>query len=196
MDQQWIISGAKQCSRHLNNYFLMGFWQIWDHFSIVMWQKYLSYSGLRIGFLWPETSFLAYPMISYLHWNSKMRVCEKWHLWPQKIQFWDHLTIDFLPHYYYKVVAEMPKFHRKVFVFLKNLIFFKAFIPLYFPLKPSNGGEITISGQTFYFFLQSLRNMLLHIVAIRWLTTKNVGFLGMPSPLPPRAPQNNFCLGS
>ena len=45
----------------LKNHFLMEFWQIWDHFIIVIWQKYLLFGGLRIGFLWPEVPVLAYP---------------------------------------------------------------------------------------------------------------------------------------
>ena len=43
------------------NLCLMEFWQISDHFIIVICLKYLLKSGLKIGSLWPEVLFLAYP---------------------------------------------------------------------------------------------------------------------------------------
>ena len=54
-------NGAKNkisSKKHL----LMVLVQIRHHFTIVMWQKYLLSSGLRIGFPWPEVPFLAYPI--------------------------------------------------------------------------------------------------------------------------------------
>ena len=48
-------------------HFLMDFLVIRDHFTIVIWQKYLLYSGLRFEFLWTDIPFLAPPQILKLH---------------------------------------------------------------------------------------------------------------------------------
>ena len=58
----------------------MDFWIIRDHFSIVIWQKYLLLSGLRNGFLFKEVPFLAYPnilKIAVFNANSKSVVRPK-----------------------------------------------------------------------------------------------------------------------
>ena len=45
--------------------FMMVVVQFWEHFIIVMWQKYQSFIGLRIWFVWPEVPFLALPKIFF-----------------------------------------------------------------------------------------------------------------------------------
>ena len=78
-------------------HFLLVLGQIWDHFIIVMWQKYLLLSGLRFWFTLPEIPFLTYPKLSIICvFNA---VSKKW-TWPKtgllsmKIKIWDHFTIN------------------------------------------------------------------------------------------------------
>ena len=87
----------------LKKHFLMVFLQIWDHFIIVIWQKYLYKVVLEIdicgqkSILWPTLRFLN--CIENRNFQKNW-ISQKWHFCPQKsisettiYRYFCHITI-------------------------------------------------------------------------------------------------------
>ena len=83
--------------------------QIWDHMIIVMWQKYLLFSGLRFWFPLPEVLFLVkhFFLMHQIREILKMLSMPKWNLWQWKSKSETPLHYILLPPYYYKVVSDL-----------------------------------------------------------------------------------------
>ena len=81
----------------LKKRFLIVLAQLWDHFIIVKWPKYILFSGLRIKFGLLKVLFLAYQQMSELpdlYAFFKSLVKPETGLLANHIKFWDQFTTD------------------------------------------------------------------------------------------------------
>ena len=85
------------------------------------------FCGRRCNF-WQSQIFAKLPFSMYF---KNHRVGQKG-VSSTKILFSDHFTIEFLPHYYYKVVLDFPKNHQKFFFCFCFFVFYN--FPIKFPI--------------------------------------------------------------
>ena len=87
----------------LKKHFLMVFLKIWDHFKIVIWQKYLYKVVSEIDICGQKSIFQTTPRFqkcikNYIFWKNW--ICQKWHFRPRKsisettlYRYFCHITI-------------------------------------------------------------------------------------------------------